>query len=300
MIRVENRPVVFYLLMVIATLGWGISWPIGKILVDVAPPLTIGFFRFLIAFCCFGPILFWKYSPTQYSRSSFRIFFLLGLTGAFGYGVFFLIGLQFTTAAQGAIIAGVNPAIVSLLALFFFQEKLKRQWQYLGFGLSFLGIIFVIGIQSLLDFRLEYLIGNLLILGAMGCWGLYTTISKKTMKDHTAFEATAGGVFMGMILFGIGSIFEEFWMLPGLISLTFWVGILVLGVFATFMSFTLYFMSIESIGPTRAAIFINLVPIFGTLFSVVLLQEKILWTFVIGLFLVVVGILIINFPNKED
>ncbi len=120
MIKVENRPVVFYFFMVIATIGWGMSWPIGKILVDIAPPLTIGFFRFLIAFCCFFPVLLWKYSPTQYSRRSLRDFFFLGLTGAFGYGIFFLIGLQFTTAAQGAIIAGINPAIVSLLAHFFF------------------------------------------------------------------------------------------------------------------------------------------------------------------------------------
>lgn len=152
----------------------------------------------------------------------------------------------------------------------------------------------MIGIQSLLDFRIEYLIGNLLVLGAMGCWGLYTSISKKTMKDnHTAFETTAGGVFMGMILFGIGSIFEEFWLLPGLTSMTFWIGVLVLGVFATFMSFTLYFVSVDSIGPTRAAIFINLVPIFGTLFSVVLLQEKILWTFGIGHILIRLWIILI-------
>lgn len=299
---VENRPVAFYyFLMVIATIGWGLSWPIGKVLVGVAPPLTIGFFRFLIAFCCFLPVLFWKYSPIQYSRSSLKDFFLLGLTGAFGYGVFFLFGLKLTTAAQGAIIAGINPAIVSLLAHFFFQERLKRKWQYLGFGLSFFGIVFVIGIQFLLDFRIEYLIGNLLVLCAMGCWGLYTSISKKTMQEkYTAFEATAGGVFMGMILFGIGSIFEEFWMLPGLTSMTFWIGVLVLGVFVTFISFTLYFVSVDSIGPTRASIFINLVPIFGTLFSVVLLQEKILWTFVIGLLLVVAGIFIINLPKKDD
>ena len=301
--KVENRPVVFYyIFMVIATIGWGISWPIGKILVEISPPLTIGFFRFLIAFCCFLPVFFWKYSPKQYSRSSLRDFFLLGLTGAFGYGFFFFFGLKLTTAGQGAIIAGINPAIVSLLAHFFFQERLKRKWQYLGFGVSFVGIIFVIGIQSLLDFRIDYLLGNLLVLGAMGCWGLYTSISKKAMKENTdtAFEITAGGVFFGMVLFGIGATFEEFWTLPELTSMTFWIGVLILGVFVTFMSFTLYSVSVDSIGPTKAAIFINLVPIFGTLFSVILLQEKILWTFAIGLLLVVIGIFIINFPDKED
>jgi drug/metabolite transporter (DMT)-like permease len=286
--------------MVLAPIGWGLSWPIGKILVDIAPPLTIGFFRFFFAFCCFLPFLLWRYFPFKYSRRNLRDFFLLGLTGAFGYGVFFLVGLNFTTAAQGSIIAGINPATVSLLSHYFYKERLQRNWQYIGFGLSFLGIIFVIGLQSLLEFRIEYLIGNLLVLMAMVCWGMYTNISKKTMQENlSAFEATAGGVFVGMILFGIGAIFEEVWVLPALTSVTFWIGVLVLGVFVTFISFTLYFLSVDSIGPTRAAIFINLVPIFGTIFSVILLQEEILWTFIIGLTLVIAGILIINFPNKE-
>ncbi|MFW9780182.1 MAG: DMT family transporter [Candidatus Heimdallarchaeota archaeon] len=298
---VQRSVNLYYLFMVLATLGWGLSWPIGKILVGIAPPLTIGFFRFFFAFCCFLPILLWKYSPIRYTRRNLRNFLLLGLTGAFGYGVFFLVGLNFTTAAQGSIIAGANPAIVSLFAHYFLKERLQQTWQYLGFGISFLGIIFVIGVQSLLDFRLEYLIGNLLVLMAMVCWGLYTNLSKLTMQDGiSAFEATAGGVFMGMIFFGIGSILEGVWDLSALNSMTFWSGVLILGAFVTFMSFTLYFVSVASIGPTRAAIFINLVPIFGTIFSTILLQEEILWTFVIGLILIIAGIFVINFPNNEE
>jgi drug/metabolite transporter (DMT)-like permease len=226
-------------------------------------------------------------------------FLMLGLTGAFGYGVFFFIGLKFTTAAQGAIIAGINPASVSIFAHLFFKEKLERKWQYVGFGISFLGIIFVIGIQSLLDFRINYLIGNLLILMAMGCWGLYTSISKKTMQTHSPFEATAGGVFFGMVFFGVGAITEEFWTLPGITSWTFWLGVITLGVFVTVVSFSCYSISVDSIGPTKSAIFINLVPIFGTIFSVFFLQEQIYWTFLVGLLLVIIGIFIINFPKSE-
>ena len=54
------------------------------------------------------------------------------------------------------------------------------------------------------------------------------------------------------------------------------------------------------LGATKAGGFINLVPVFGTIFSYLLLQDIIYWTFGVGLFLVVFGIIIINFPIKKE
>ncbi|MHA2226845.1 MAG: DMT family transporter [Candidatus Hodarchaeales archaeon] len=291
-----------YLLLVIATIGWGASWPIAKILVSLAPPFTIGFFRFLVAVFCFLPIWMIYYRPLHYSWKTVKFFILMGLTGIFGYGVFFFTGLNYTTAAQGAIIAGVNPLTVSIVAHLMFKEKLQQSWQYFGFVVSFVGIFFVIGIQSVLEFRLDYLIGNILILFAMGCWGLYTGLSKKSMEDNSPFEVTAGAIFCGMILFAFGAVFEGFWALAAMTSVTFWVGIILLGVVVTFISFSFYSIAINDLGATRSSIFINLVPVFGTIFSVIFLHEEIYVTFIIGLLLVILGILLINldYNNKSE
>ncbi|MHA2359810.1 MAG: EamA family transporter, partial [Candidatus Thorarchaeota archaeon] len=54
------------------------------------------------------------------------------------------------------------------------------------------------------------------------------------------------------------------------------------------------------LGATKAGGFINLVPVFGTIFSVIILQDILYWTFIVGLLLVVNGILLINFPSKKS
>lgn len=291
-----------YAMLIVAMTFWGGSWPSAKIIVGIAPPMTIGFFRFLIASILFLILLFATESEPRriFRRANFRILFFVGLTGIFGYGVLFLTGMRFTTATQGAIIAGFNPATVSLVAHIYHKERLPKKWQYFGFMLAFLGVIFVVGIQALLDFNLDYLIGNLIILGAMFTWGLYSSIGKEAMKTLSPLEVTTGGSIIGAFLFGMGTLTEEVWSLPALVDPIFWVNALYLGTCVTFIGFLFYFISIKELGATKAGGFINLVPVFGTIFSYIILQDIIYWTFGIGLFLVVVGIVIINFPIRKE
>jgi drug/metabolite transporter (DMT)-like permease len=290
-------------MLVISTFTWGASWVSAKILVSEleAPPFTIGFFRFLSASLCFLILMpmMGKNPHQSFTRPNLKMIILLGLTGIFGYGMFFLYGMQFTTAAQGAIIAGINPATVSLFAHIIHKERLSEKWKYSGFALSFTGIIFVVGVQAFLDFQLEYLIGNLLIFGATLTWGLYSAIGKRVMENLTPIEVTASGIIVGVVLFGMGAYFESFWTLPVLLDSAFWFQILFLGVFTTFVGFLFYFQGIEKLGATRAAVFINLVPVFGTILSVLFLEEPIYWTFLVGLVLVITGITIINLPKQE-
>ncbi|MHA2396955.1 MAG: DMT family transporter [Candidatus Thorarchaeota archaeon] len=292
----------YYAMLVVAMAFWGGSWPSGKIVVGIAPPMTIGFFRFLIGSTLFLILLFATESEPRriFRRSNFKILFLVGLTGIFGYGVLFLTGMRFTTAVQGAIIAGFNPATVSLVAHIYHKERLPNRWQYIGFMLAFIGVIFVVGVQALLEFNMEYLIGNILILGAMFTWGLYSSVGKEAMKTLSPLEVTTGGSIIGAFLFGMGALTEEVWALPALIDPVFWINALYLGACVTFIGFLFYFISIKELGATKAGGFINLVPVFGTVFSYLILREVIYWTYGIGILLVVVGIIIINFPNRKE
>ncbi len=298
----NSRILKAHVLIFLTMIFWGISWPVAKILVGIAPPMTIGFFRFLLASFLFAAFLAAQQHDFKFSidKESLKWYLLLGLVGIFGYGVFFLVGLRFTTAAQGAIIAGLNPASVSLFAHVLLGERFSKKWKYLGIALSFLGVIFVIGVQALIDFRPDYIIGNILILGAVTCWGLYSSIGKKVMKQRSAFNVTAGAVFFGMMLFGLGALTERFWNIPGISSPPFILGIIILGLLVTFLGFYFYFNGIKILGASKASIYINLVPVFGTLFSALLLEETIYWTFIVGIILIVTGITMIQYPEHDN
>ena len=270
----------------------------GKLVVDTAPPFTIGFFRFLIASVLLLPaaaILRPKPAP-RLERRTVVLFLLMGLVGIFGYGVFFLVGMKLTTAAQGAIIAGINPASVSLWAHIMHKERLDRKWRYVGFAISLLGIVFVVGVQAFVEFQPAHLLGNLLIICAMMTWGFYSSVGKSAMKTSSSVEATAGSVAFGTLLFSIGATYEQFWTLPAMVNPAFWLNILFLAVPVTFLAYLFYFIAIKDIGATRSAVFINLVPVFGVSLSVLLLHETMYWTFGLGLLLVVAGIVTITFP----
>ncbi len=292
----------YYAMLIVAMAFWGGSWPSAKIVVGIAPPMTIGFFRFSIASVLFL-ILLISIEPEPkriFKRENLKILFLVGLTGIFGYGVLFLTGMRFTTATQGAIIAGFNPATVSLVAHLYHKERLRQRWQYIGFVLAFLGVVFVVGVQALLEFNLEYLVGNLIILGAMFTWGLYSSVGKQAMKTMSPLEVTTGGSIIGSFLFGMGALTEEVWSLPAMADSVFWINALYLGTCVTFIGFLFYFISIKELGATRSGGFINLVPVFGTIFSFLILHEEIFWTYGIGLLLVIIGIVIINLPNSRE
>ena len=225
----------------------------AKVVVSFAPPFTVGFFRFLTASLFFLPILLVSYRDSihRYTRRDIYFFFILGLVGVFGYGVLFLIGMQYTTSAQGAIIAGVNPTTVSLLAFIFLKERLTPKWRYIGFLFSFLGIVFVVGVQALLEFQIIYLVGNLILLFAMLTWGLYSILAKSKMKTHSALETTAMGIFYGTMLFFPGAMMEHFWALPIMVDPFFWLNILYMGIFVTVLGFLFYFLGkVGSLSPT--------------------------------------------------
>jgi drug/metabolite transporter (DMT)-like permease len=290
-------------MLIVAMAFWGGSWVSAKIIVGIAPPMTIGFFRFLIGGIMFLVLMFAiEPEPLRiFRREHLKLLFLVGATGIFGYGVLFLTGMRFTTAAQGSIIAGFNPTTVSIVAHLVHGERLPRKWQYLGYAFAFSGVVFVVGIQSLIDFNIEYLIGNLIILLAMITWGVYSSIGKEAMKKLSPLEVNAGGALFGTILFGIGATYEQMWTLPAMFNPIFWVNALYLGAFVTFIGFLFYFISIKNIGASRAGGFINLVPVFGIISSALILpDEPIYWTFGIGLVLVLFGISLINFPGRKN
>ncbi len=130
--KLENSK--YYILLTIAMAFWGLSWPISKLLVELASPITIGFFRFFIASCIFVPIflVLMKKENRKYTRRFLLDISILGIIGIFGYGMLYLTGMKFTTASQGAMIAGIQPALISIIAFVFLKERLSKKCNIVG------------------------------------------------------------------------------------------------------------------------------------------------------------------------
>jgi drug/metabolite transporter (DMT)-like permease len=289
-----------YFLLFLTMLIWAGGWVSGKLVTTTVPPFTAGFIQYLAASIpLLGLLLLTRpKSNLHYGRTELKGFVLLGLTGFFGYSILFFVGVRLTTASQGVIISGFSPAAVSICAYILDKEVLESRWQYSGFIVSFVGIIFVIGIQALFIFEPSSMIGNLIVLASMFSWGLYSAIGERVMQKVSPLEAITGAAITGTAIFALGAVAEQFWSLPGLQSPLFWFNILYLGILGSFVGDTLYLQAVNRIGPTRTGVFLNLVPIFGVILSALILSDPIYWTSIVGMVLIIAGILVINHRPK--
>ncbi|NWF96495.1 MAG: DMT family transporter [Candidatus Thorarchaeota archaeon] len=298
----SGTPVRYYVYLTVTMILWGCSWVAKDIAVEVAPPFSIGFLRMSVASALFLAYMSATGSMPhdRYKRSDLRILAVMAAVGVLGFEIAELVGVRLSTAAQGAILDGSIPFMMSLTAYVMLRERLDHAWKYAGFVIAFIGVIFVIGVQSLLDFNLDYFVGNLILLLGTVLWAVYSTLGKVAMKRMPPLEMTAGGIVIGTLMLSVGAMAESFWALPGLMDPILWLAVLYLGGVSAFACFLLYFKSIDKVGPTRAGIFVSITPVSGTLVSALIQQEPIYWTFFVGLMLVVIGVTVVNFPRRAE
>ncbi len=294
-------PVRYYAYLVITMVLWGGSWVAKDIAMMFASPFVVGFLRMLVAsilFLVFMPLT-GKRPHRRYRRSDIRILLVVGVVGVFGYEIVELAGVGLSTAAHGAIIDGAQPMMMALVAHLILRERLDRRWKYVGLLFSLVGVLLVVGVQSVLEFQPEYFLGDLiLILGAF-MWSLYSSLGKVAMRTIRPMEMTAGGVMIGTVLLAIGAAAENFWTLPAMWEPLFWITVLYLGGMSAFVCFVLYFMSMEKVGATRTGVFISIIPVTGTILSALIMNEPLYWTIISGMVLVALGIIVTNVPVRS-
>ena len=287
-----------YTLLVVAMFLWGGSWVAGKIAAEIEAPLTVALWRFIIASLLLLPTLWMTQRPRPlFEKADIPNFFFLGAVGMAGYNFFFLTGLRYTTASSGALIAGSNPILIATFSILFLREPFRPQKAF-GFTLGMIGVVLVIGVDALEGTGWE---GNLLIFIGMIAWATYSTRLKQLMTRYSSLQLTTYSVVCGTLILFPLAILEGNSELYGTNStqLSVWAAIVYLAIFATYVALVIFNRGIDRVGASRTAIFINLVPIFGSLLAVLLLGETITILKILGLVFVIGGVLIITRMNED-
>ncbi|WP_170292079.1 DMT family transporter [Heliobacterium mobile] len=288
-----------YAKLVMTTCFWGGTFVAAKLAVLEAPPFHAASFRFTLATLVLFSLVvlqWWgkgRQEPFPIPRGSRQIFglFSLGLTGIFLYNAAFFTGLKFTSAANGSLVIAINPLVTALLSAVMLKERLRPS-QVTGLVISFIGVVTVISRGSLEVLQqLSFNPGDMILLGAPLSWALYSILGKKVLGSFSPLVATAYATLFGTVLLIPAALTEE---LLGIgtahFSLQGWLAILQLALLGTVLGFVWWYEGIQQIGPGRAAPFINMVPLFGCLFGVLLLGEQVTWPQLVGGILVVAGV----------
>jgi drug/metabolite transporter (DMT)-like permease len=123
-------------------------------------------------------------------------------------------------------------------------------------------------------------------------WAAYTLIGQRALKHMSPLVATTWSVVVGaLMLIAVATPRIPAWVAAaGYTEPSVWWAAAYLGVFGSVIAFIWYSQGVQQLGAARTAVFNNLVPVFAVLLSVLLLNESLHWSMVVGGAVVIAGV----------
>ncbi|MGH7964166.1 MAG: DMT family transporter [Candidatus Binatia bacterium] len=289
----QSRETRAFVLLVLVTMVWAGLLPTGKIALRGVPPLTIAAIRMVIGSTFL--FLYARRDPVNKVPWSPRLVATFVILGFFGYFVSVgctYYGLRQTTVTNAALLNAASPATLALLSAVLLKEWLPLQ-TFAGIGLSIIGVGIIItqGSWQVIA-QSQYNPGDLIMLGTIMSWGFYTIYARRLMERISPLAVTTytymSGAFFLVVVSGLTE--WQTWM-PANTTLGSWVAI----AYQTSMGTLAHFWFVDAvatIGPSRAGVFLNLVPVMAIALAVVFLHEPLTLPHLVGGAIVIGGIVL--------
>ena len=280
------------LLLVLTTLIWAAHSIVGRLAVGQIGPMTLTCLRWAVALI---PILIAARPSLRQDWPALRARWVyLAVMGAAGYTVFvalFYVAAHHTSALNLSIIQGAIPALVLIGARLFLKVRFSAL-QALGALVTMLGVAVIAaqGDPARLA-ALAFNSGDVMMVVAAVLYAGYTIglRQRPNVSGVSMLAAMAVAAFITSIPLVIWEIMSGGFVWPT------WGGLLALAFVAlgpAFVAQLTFMRGVELIGPGRAGVFVNLVPVFGAIMAVGILGEPFAAYHVLALLLVVGGIAI--------
>jgi drug/metabolite transporter (DMT)-like permease len=288
-----------YALLLMTTMFWGGNAVAGKMAVGHVSPMLLVVLRWAVAFILLYAIGHRQLRADWHVVRSRLVY--LSAMGFFGFAAFNLAlygAFLYTSAVNGSIEhAGIPMAIFALNFLIFRQRVFAGQ--IFGFLLTFVGVVLTAAhgdVAGLL--RLDLNRGDALVLIAVLVYAGYTVFLRYRPAIHwqsymIVLSAAAG---LSATPFAIAEHAAGATIRP---DATGWSCIVYTAVFPSLLSQVFYMRGVELIGANRAGLFINLVPIFGTLLSMIVLGEALQGYHLVAIVLAIAGIGIAEWSGRS-
>jgi drug/metabolite transporter (DMT)-like permease len=286
-----------YLKLVLVTLFWGGTFLTGQITSKSISPVLSAFGRFLAASLFLAVVLPLRERKWQRpTKKQLLLILAAAATGIVSYNLFFFSGLKLIETNRAALIVALNPVMIMLIASMVRMERLTLG-RVLGIVVALLGVSLVLTRANLADLQTSVGRGELLIFGCVISWALFTLIGRQLVGDLTPLTVTTYASIAGTL----GLLVPAARELPDLLHISWpvWLSLVYLGVFGTGLGFVWYYDGVRDIGPTRASIFINLVPVWATLVGTLFLNERIVPATLLGGVFIITGVTITNLTGRN-
>ncbi|MEO1702625.1 MAG: DMT family transporter [Pseudomonadota bacterium] len=288
----KNDAQLAYALLFLTTLFWSGNAIAGKLAVGHVSPMVLAFLRWSIAWAVLMLIALPQLRRDwQKIRPHLPVLFAYGMTGFAGFNIALYSALQHTSTINVTIEQAAIPLLIFIGNFVFFRTKVSAL-QLIGFSLTLIGVLVVASAGSVERLaNLQFNRGDILM-GVAGILYAGYSIALRYRPDvhwKSFMVVMAFSAMMTSLPFAIWELNGATGIVPDTHG---WLIVTYTAVFPSILSQVFYIRGISLIGPNRAGLFINLIPVLGTLLAIVLLGEIFGWHHAVAMLLVVGGIMI--------
>jgi drug/metabolite transporter (DMT)-like permease len=279
---------------------WGVNFAFVKYALADFSPLSFTILRFFIAALFLVSLMLARRESLTLERRDIWPVIGLGFIGITLYNLFFMEGLNLTTASNSALFISSSPLFAVLLQALSNRERISAQ-RIFGMVLSTIGVVLIIlSRPEGLHFSYHGLAGDLLTLLAAVFWALYTLKAKPLLAKYSAVKVTAYGMAAGAIMLLPAGAYELWNQQWSKISLSAWAAFAFSAFIAGGLAFTLWYQGVKKIGVIRTVVYHYLVPFVAVLFAVLILNEQISFPQIVGGIAILSGVALVQYTKKAD
>jgi len=275
-------------LLLLMVLIWGANYSVVKSAISAMPPQAFNVMRMGVASAVFAGALLARGLP-RVARADWVRLALLGTVGHFVYQVCFMAGLARTTASNSALIIGCSPVAVSIASALAGHERVPRA-QWAGVLLSVLGVYLVVGTSA--EFGGSSLAGDLLTLGAVCCWAVYTVGSRPLLARYSPLAVTGITMIAGTAMYVPASASQLAQVDVGRVPAWAWTSMMLSAVLALNVAYLIWYTSVLRIGNVRTSAYSNFIPLVALSVAALALGESIAPSKLAGAAAILTGVVI--------
>ena len=288
----------FVLIITILVVVWAFAFLFIKIGLKELSFVNLTIMRFLIVCLVLILILFFqKKRFSKLHKKDIVPIFLLGFFGVIVYHLGLNYGEQFISPAAASLVIATVPVQIIILSTIFLKEKIGLK-KSIGIIIALCGVV-VISIwgKAGASIHIEYISAVLAVLIAAIMSALYTIAGKKLLTRYSALSLTTYAMLLGSLgltPFIRGSLLDQI----SKMSMTGWFAVIFLGVFSTVVGYGLWYIVLKIKSASEISIYLYAIPVLSTIISYFMFKEKITLMFILGGFLVIAGLIIVNIRTK--
>ena len=292
----SNKNYSAYLFLVLATFCWSGNFIVGKFatLYEI-PPLTLNVFRWISVWFILIPFTYKEiFENLPYIKKNWLVISFMGVITISTFNSVVYFALNYTQVINAVLMLSAIPAATIVLSSLMKIEE-TNIFQLLGLVLSIIGIGSIISngdIQKIIS--LDFNKGDMWMLVCVITWSLYSTLLKKNNFKFSQFTLIQLMVSVGILFLIPQFFYEKSIGLELNLDKNFILILIYVAIFPAIAAYYFWQKGIEIIGPNRASMFIQLMPLFSAVMAIIIFKEKFELYHFVGAIFILSGIYLSN------